>query len=114
MYKSSNKFIYRWRHNVALRSDVTDEHLIIIEQPERFLKSLGISMQWLTLVELELGIQLICISPVIPFIVNIIGNICRADLDPSGILLEMAGTWNTTDMQYGCISNSNSIEKLGN
>ena len=30
----------------------------------------------------------------------------------NGILLRMAGTWNTGDMQIGCIPNSNSTKKL--
>ena len=40
-----------------------------------------------------------------------------ADLHISGIqfcvnIIGMVGTWNTVDMQLGCIPNSNSAEKL--
>ena len=52
----------------------------------------------------------------IPFSVNIRlywKYLDTADLDIGGILLEMVGTWNTANMQIGCIANRNSTAGYG-
>ena len=53
---------------------------------------------------------------------GIVGEFCQSrkvgtmiywiDLDIDRIILEIVRTWNTTDMQIGCIPNSNSTEKF--